>query len=85
VSGSVSPWVIPDDGIVDQVAVEIMARGERRVRLTRAERLAVAALVLARGGTVTDIKERLHVDSRIATALAAEVRSAGTAAEEVAA
>ena len=44
-------WLLPDDGIIDPVAVEIAARGTRRVRLTARERRAAAALIVARGGT----------------------------------
>lgn len=38
-----SRWVLPDDGIIDPIAVEIAASGHRMVRLTRAKRRAVAA------------------------------------------
>jgi hypothetical protein len=44
-------WVLPDDGIIDPIAVEIAAGGQRPVRLTRAERRATAARILAKGGT----------------------------------
>ena len=36
-------WVIPDDGIIDPIAVEIAASGKRPVRLTLPERRAAAA------------------------------------------
>jgi hypothetical protein len=39
---------LPDDGIIDPIAVEIAARGIRSVALTRAERQAAAAAILAR-------------------------------------
>ena len=79
----VTQWLIPDDGIIDPVAVEIMAAGARRVRLTLPERRAAAALILARGGTANDIAARLHIGGRAAVALAAAIRPAadGTARE----
>ena len=46
-----SEWVIPDDGIIDAIAVQIAARGQRRVRLTPVERRLAAALIVADGGT----------------------------------
>ena len=82
----VTQWLIPDDGIIDPVAVEIMAAGARRVRLTVPERRAAAALILARGGTANDIAARLHIAGRAAVDLAAAIRAAVTAdtAREVA-
>ena len=61
-------WLLPDDGIIDPVAVEIAAAGTRRVRLTGPERRVAAALILARGGTVNDIAARLPVNFRAARA-----------------
>jgi hypothetical protein len=69
-------WLLPDDGIIDPVAVEITAAGTRRVRLTAPERRAAAALILARGGTVNDIAARLHVSSWTAGRLADAIRTA---------
>ena len=81
--GPVTQWLIPDDGIIDPVAVELMAAGVRRVRLTVPERRAAAALILARGGTANDIAARLHIGGRAAVDLAAAIRAAadGTARE----
>jgi hypothetical protein len=45
-----SPWLLTEDGIIDPLAVELAATGARRVALTPAERLAVAARI-HRGGT----------------------------------
>lgn len=73
---SATPWLLPDDGIVDPVAVEITAAGTRRVRLTASERGAAAALIVARGGTVKDIAARLHVSEATARLLACTVRAA---------
>jgi len=80
----VTQWLIPDDGIIDPVAVEIMAAGARRVRLSLPERRAAAALILARGGTANDIAARLHIGGRAAVDLAAAIRAADGAAREVA-
>ncbi|MFC9975220.1 hypothetical protein ACFVH6_30430 [Spirillospora sp. NPDC127200] len=72
--GPSSPWLLDDDGIVDQIAVQIAAAGTRRVALTRTERLMAAALILAGGGTSHDIAHRLHVSGKVAVRLAAQVR-----------
>jgi hypothetical protein len=71
----VNPWRLPEDGIVDEVAVGIAARGERQVALTDRERLAAAALILARGGTRVDIARNLHVFGPEAARLAETVLS----------
>ena len=68
-------WLLPDDGIIDPVAVEIAARGSRRVRLTARERRAAAALILGRRGTAGDIAERLCMSGRAARDLAASIRA----------
>jgi hypothetical protein len=80
------PYVLPEDGIVDLVAVEIAAAGTRRVWLTLRERRLAAALIMARGGTANDISARLHVNGSVARALAAGVLAAATTdtTEEVA-
>lgn len=70
-----NPWRLPEDGIVDEIAVEIAARGERRVALTDTERRAAAALIVARGGHSGDIARRLFIDSSTATRLLHLVRS----------
>jgi hypothetical protein len=62
---------LTDDGIIDQVAVEIAARGIRPVALTRAERQLAAIRILARGGTPDLIAQRLHVSGTTALTLAA--------------
>ncbi len=71
-------WILPDDGIIDQVAVEIAARGERKVALTAPERYAAAEMILARGGTVAVIAERLCMGERAASALAYIIRNGYT-------
>jgi hypothetical protein len=69
-------WTLPDDGIIDPIAVELAARGIRQVPLTRAERQAAAAAILARGGGLNMICLRLRVSGSTATKLAARWRQA---------
>jgi hypothetical protein len=71
-------WMLPDDGIIDLVAVEIAAKGERRVALTAPERRAAAEMILARGGTVSVIAERLCMSDSAASALAYVIRNGYT-------
>jgi len=71
-------WMLPVHGIIDQVAVEIAAKGERRVRLTAPERRAAAEMILARGGTVNVIAERLCMSDSAAAALAYMIRNGYT-------
>lgn len=73
-------WLLPEDGIIDPVAVEIAAAGTRRVRLTAAERRLAAALILARGGSAQHIARRLHMSGRSAQELAAAIRADSTPA-----
>ncbi|TDD62805.1 hypothetical protein [Actinomadura rubrisoli] len=75
--GRPSPWVLPEDGIVDPIAVEIAATGARRVALTRTERLLAAARILAAGHPCTEISRRLHVSGHTARTLAAQLRDLG--------
>jgi hypothetical protein len=56
-------WVIPEDGIVDELAVELAASGERRVRLTHMERRLATARILTHGGTPSLVYERLGLTS----------------------
>jgi hypothetical protein len=71
-------WLLPDDGIIDRIAVEIAARGERKVALTAPERRAAAELILAHGGTAQVIAERLCMTDRAASALAYVIRNGYT-------
>ncbi len=66
---------LPDDGIIDPIAVEIAARGSRPVALTPAERQVAAARILARGGTPYLISKRLHISGTTALTLAARYQS----------
>jgi hypothetical protein len=70
--GRCSRWLLREDGVVDEIAVEVAAAGTRPVRLTPTERRLAAALILCRGGSVTDIANRLHITWRLARALARE-------------
>jgi hypothetical protein len=73
-------WMLPDDGIIDPIAVEIAAKGERRVALTAPERHAAAEMILARGGTVNALAERLCMSESAASALAYIIRNGYTRA-----
>ena len=66
-------WVIPEDGIIDAIAVQIAASGQRRVKLTRTERRFAAALILARGGNAYQVHKRLGVSSSTAHTLVASL------------
>lgn len=73
-------WVLPDDGVFDEVAVAIAISGERRVRLTRAERLeAVRVCLEDLGLTRTATAARLYVDERTVTRIAAQLAAAEAA------
>jgi hypothetical protein len=72
-------WVIPDDGIIDPIAVEIAASGQRPVRLTLSERRAAAARILAKGGTAWTIAKHLRMTYPAAKVLAASVTETGCA------
>lgn len=56
-----SDLLLPDDGIIDLVAVDIAARGQRIVRLTARERRLAADRILAAGGDLRTVAERLGV------------------------
>ncbi|MHB1597044.1 MAG: hypothetical protein ACYCO9_16900 [Streptosporangiaceae bacterium] len=71
-------WTLPEDGILDPIAIELAARGIRPVALTPAERVTAAARILARGGSPALIARRLHVSGTTALILAARIRHAGS-------
>jgi hypothetical protein len=73
--GPRSPWVLAEDGITDEIAVELAVTGARRVALTPGERIAAAAAILARGGTPYLISKRLRCSSETGHALAAAARA----------
>jgi hypothetical protein len=67
---------LPDDGIIDPIAVEIAASGIRPVALTAAERRLAAARILVGGGTPYLISKRLRVSGTTALALASRCQPA---------
>jgi hypothetical protein len=71
---------LPEDGILDPVAIDLAARGARPVALTPAERAAAAARILARGGTAHHIARQLHVSGTTALTLASRARPAARGA-----
>ncbi|QKG27301.1 hypothetical protein [Actinomadura verrucosospora] len=71
------PLVLPEDGIVDPIAIEIAASGARPVALTQTERVLAAARILAAGGSRNDIATRLHVSGNTARHLADRARRVG--------
>lgn len=66
-------WLLPEDGIIDPIAIDLAARGIRPVALTPAERRIAAAFILATGGTPTTIAKRLHMAHSTARALAEQI------------
>lgn len=64
--------LLPEDGIIDYLAVEIAASGTRVVALTRTERLLATGRILAVDGTCYDIAKRLGISTRAARVLAAQ-------------
>lgn len=66
-------WLLHDDGIIDPIAVELAATGQREVRLTETERHAAAALILAEGGSSWLIAKRLKISTAAARSLAASI------------
>jgi hypothetical protein len=62
-------WQLPDDGIVDWIAVILAASGTRPVALTQTERRIAAARIVASGGTLHDLSVRLQLPERAARRL----------------
>ena len=71
---STAARVLPEDGIVDPIAIEIAASGTRPVALTHTERVLAAARILAAGGSANTIAVRLHVSGSTARTLAHQAR-----------
>jgi hypothetical protein len=69
-------WVLPEDGIVDELAVQIAAAGTRPVALTPTERRLAAAAILAAGGTPYVVSKRLHMSGQSTHTLAAAITAA---------
>lgn len=55
--------VLPEDQIVDEIAVNLAASGERPVRLTATERELAAEKIMNEGGGPGVIAERLHMST----------------------
>lgn len=53
---------VPNDGILDWVAIDAAARGLRKVRLTWVEKDIALGMILANGGTLCDAQERLGIN-----------------------
>jgi hypothetical protein len=69
------PFTLPDDGIIDAIAIEIAVAGIRPVALTRTERLLAAGRILAGGGTPHQVARHLHLSGATALVLAARIRA----------
>lgn len=67
-------WLLPEDGEIDEIAVEVAVAGLRPVMLTPLERRAAAALILASGYNTDELAARLHMRNGDACVLAREVR-----------
>ena len=77
-------WERADDGVVDEIAVGLVASGEaertgRVIPLSQRERLLAAARIVKAGGGVWLICERLHVSGTVAAELHAQVIPAAAA------
>lgn len=65
-------WLLPTDGIIDLIAVDLASRGVRLVCLTREERrLAVFRIIVTDKGAVSDVMRNIGVTHVLADALAA--------------
>ncbi|MBB2742884.1 UNVERIFIED_ORG: DNA-binding CsgD family transcriptional regulator [Microbispora rosea subsp. rosea] len=71
---------LPEDGLVDELAVELAARGEQ-VTLTKTERELAAAQIVAWGHGPAEIAARLHINGTLAKALFKQVRAGGDTPE----
>lgn len=60
-------WILPEDGILDEVAIEIAIRGQRPVRLTLRERRAVVKSLIDRGASPGEIIEKLRTNPKWVT------------------
>lgn len=57
--GEVSVWTLHNDGIIDWLAIDVATRGLRKVRLTWVEKDIAVGIILARGGGVFEVQERI--------------------------
>lgn len=56
--------LLPDDGIIDPLAVAIAVTGERPVALTRTEQHTAARRLIGQGASTTTIAYRLRLNGR---------------------
>lgn len=68
-----------EDGIVDEIAIEIAASGEREVALTPGERDLAVAMMVRRGATLPQICQRLAMGTRQAAKRKADLTALGQA------
>lgn len=54
-------WLIPEDGIIDPVAIAVATAGTRLVRLTPAERELAVHRIIANGGAVAELAAHLGI------------------------
>lgn len=55
----ISPWLIPEDGIVDDIAVEVAVSGARRVRLTPTEHCLAVEQMVRQGSSIKEIARHI--------------------------
>jgi hypothetical protein len=70
---SVPGWQIPDDGIIDEIAIDIAATGQRRVRLTPTELRLAARRIIASGFKAKTLEARLGISRSYAQDLVTEL------------
>jgi hypothetical protein len=58
--------LLPDDGLIDEVAVSIAVSGARRVRLTPPERDLAARAMIARGADLAELAAHLGTSTAAA-------------------
>jgi hypothetical protein len=61
--------LLPDDGLIDEVAVRLAVTGARRVRLTPPERDLAARLMVARGADLAELAAHLGTSTAAAARL----------------
>jgi hypothetical protein len=56
------PWMLHEDGIVDEIAIEIAVTGKRKVRLTPAEQRIVVERMNRRGYGRLEMRQHIGID-----------------------
>lgn len=67
-------WKIPDDGDIDETAIEITVKGQRRVRLTETEVLIAARQIRDNGGTAETLQKHTGMSYRHARRIMVQLR-----------